>query len=109
MAGGTPNALDPNYINMVRSQTLLHTRNKNYETKALEKGKSIGETSNSLTIEKPAETMPKIPKGVFKKTLHNLNARAATNYSIVEYLAQSPCAMLALEVLQSCPDSEMRF
>ena len=62
---------------MVRSQTLLQTRNKNYDIEALKKGKSIGETSNPLTIEKPAETMPKIPKGVFKKTLHNPNARVA--------------------------------
>ena len=47
--------------------------------------------------------MPKIPKGVFKKALHNPNARAAANYSVVEYLAQTPCAMSILEVLQSCP------
>ena len=47
--------------------------------------------------------MPNIPKGVFKKTLHNPNARAATNYSVVEYLAQTSCVMSALEVLQSCP------
>ena len=60
---------------MVRSQNLLQTRNKNYETEAPKKGKSIGETSNSLIIEKPVETMPKIPKGVFKKTLHNPNTR----------------------------------
>ena len=50
---GTPNAPEPNYINMVRSQTLLHSRNKNYEKETSEKGKSIGETSNPLTIEKP--------------------------------------------------------
>ena len=47
--------------------------------------------------------MLKIPKGVFKNTLHNPNARAASNYSVVEDLAQTPCAMSALEVLQSCP------
>ena len=84
---------------MVRSLTLLQSRNKNYENENLEKGKAVGEPSNPLTIEKPAEIMPKIPKGVFKKTLHNLNARAASNYSVVEDLAQTPCAMLALEVL----------
>ena len=49
------------------------------ETNASEKGKSIGETSNPLTIENPTELMPKIPKCVFKKTLHNPNARAAAN------------------------------
>ena len=53
--------------------------NKNYEKETSEKGKAVGETSNPLTIEKPAKTMPKIPKGVFKKTLHNPNARAASN------------------------------
>ena len=47
--------------------------------------------------------MPKIPKGIFKKTLHNPNSRAAENYSVVEDLAQTPCAMSALEALQSCP------
>ena len=69
---------------------------------APKKGKSIGETSNPPMIEKPVETMPKIPKGVFKKTLHNPNDRAAANYSVVEYLSQTPCVMSALEVLQSC-------
>ena len=47
--------------------------------------------------------MPKIPKGVFKKALHNPNMRDTTNYNVVEYLSQTPCAMSALEVLQSCP------
>ena len=97
--GGTPNAPNPNYINMLWSQTLLRTRNKNYEKETSEKGKSIGETSNPLTIEKPAKIMPKIPKAVFKKTLHNPNARDAANYFVVEDLAHTPCAMLALEVL----------
>ena len=83
----TLNAPDPNYINMVQSQNLLQTRNKKYEIEASKKGKSIGETSNPLTIEKPVEHMPKIPKGVFKKTLHNLNARVVANYFVVEDLA----------------------
>jgi hypothetical protein len=47
--------------------------------------------------------MTRIPKGAFKKASHNPNARAAQNYSIVEDLAQTPCAMSALEVLQSFP------
>ena len=84
--------------------TLLQTRNKNYETETSEKGKAVVEPSNPsnpLTIEKPAEIMRKLPKGIFKKTLHNPN-RAASNYSVVEDLVQTPCAMSALEVLQSC-------
>jgi hypothetical protein len=44
-----------------------------------------------------------ILKGVYKHSLHNLNARATPNYSIVEDLAQTPCVMLTLEVLQSFP------
>ena len=92
-----------NYINMVRSNSFLLTRNKNYESKAQDKGKSTVETPSPLTIDKLAEPIPKIPKGVFKKTFHNPNARVASNYFIVEYLAQTPYAMSALEVLQSHP------
>jgi hypothetical protein len=47
--------------------------------------------------------MTHIPKGAFKKYSHNPNARAAQNYSLVEDLSQTPCAMSALEVLQSFP------
>jgi hypothetical protein len=35
--------------------------------------------------------------------MHNPNARASQNYSIVEDLGQTPCAMSALEVFQTCP------
>jgi hypothetical protein len=47
--------------------------------------------------------MTRIPKGAFKKVSHNPNARATQNYYVVEDLSQTPCAMSALEVLQSCP------
>ena len=60
-------------------------RNKNYEAKASEKGKTTAETSIPLTIEKPTDIMPKILKGVFKKSFHNPNSRVASNYSIVYY------------------------
>jgi hypothetical protein len=56
----------------------------------------------TLQIEKP-EPPPRIPKGVLKRSTHNPNARATQNYSIVEDLGQTPCAMSALEVLQTCP------
>ena len=82
----------------------MQTRNKNYEKETLEKGKAVGETSNPLTIEKPVEIMLKIPKGVFNKTLHNPNARAASNYFVVEELAQTPCAMSDLKVVISQND-----
>ena len=83
--------------------TLIQTRNKNYESEDQEKGNSTVETLTPLTIDKPAEPMPMILKGVFKKTFHNPNARVASNYYVFDDLTQTPCAMLALEVLQSCP------
>lgn len=47
--------------------------------------------------------MTRIPKGEFKKSSHNPNARVAHNYSTVEDFSQTPCVMFALEVLQSYP------
>ena len=42
-------------------------------------------------------------KSTLKRETDNLNVREAQNYNIVEDFAQAPCAMSALEVLQSCP------
>jgi hypothetical protein len=55
------------------------------------------------------ETMTHIPKGAFKNTYHNPNVRDAQNYSVVEDLAQTPCAMFTLEVLQSFPSQRKEF
>lgn len=41
--------------------------------------------------------------------MHNPNARVAPSYSIMEDLAQMPCAMSSLEVLQSCPSQRVAF
>ena len=49
-----------------------------------------------------AEAPPRIPKGFLKRSGHNPNSRSTHNYSVVEDLGQTPCAMSALEVLQSC-------
>jgi hypothetical protein len=49
------------------------------------------------------ETTTYIPKCAFKKASHNPNTWAAHNYSVVEDLSQTPCAMSTLEVLQSFP------
>ena len=35
--------------------------------------------------------------------MHNPNARATHNENAVEEIAQAPCAMSAMEVLQYCP------
>jgi hypothetical protein len=55
-----------------------------------------------LQIENP-EPRSHILKGVLKQSTHNPNARASQNYSIIEDLDQTPCAMSTLEVLQTCP------
>ena len=48
----------------------------------------------------------KPPKGVIHKLTYNPQARAAQNYNIVEYLAQSPSAMSALEESQNYPSQK---
>ena len=60
------------------------------------------------TVDKP-EFAPRIPKRVLTHLGHNPNSRAAQNYSVVEDLGHTPCAMSALEVLQSCPSQKEGF
>ena len=43
------------------------------------------------------------PKSTLRKVVFNPNAQAAQFVNVVEDLAQAPCAMSTLEVLQSCP------
>jgi hypothetical protein len=90
---------------MVRGDAFISTRAHDYsKPSASEKGKEVDLPSLPLQIEKTlGETMTHIPKGAFKKSSHNPNTRATQNYSVVEDLSQTPCAMSALEVLQSCP------
>jgi hypothetical protein len=90
---------------MVRGDALITTRVHDYsKPSASKKGKEDEIPSLPLQIEKTlGEMMTHIPKGAFKKASHNPNARAAQNYSVVEDLSQTTCAMSALEVLQSCP------
>ena len=72
--------------------------------KYFEKGKEASNPLIPLQDEKiMGETMTCIPKGAFKKDSHNPNARDAQNYSIMEDLAETPCAISALEVLRSFP------
>jgi hypothetical protein len=88
---------------MVRGDALITTRVHDYSKPSTsEKGKEAELPSLPLHIENTlGETMKCIPKGAFKKASHNPNARATQNYSMVEDLSQTPCAMSALEVLQS--------
>jgi hypothetical protein len=92
-------------IYMVRGDAFISTRVYKYSKPSTsEKGKEADLPSIPLHIEKIlGETMTRIPKGAFKKSSHNPNVRAAHNYSVVEDLSQTPCAISALEVLQSFP------
>jgi hypothetical protein len=57
-----------------------------------------------LHIEKPSfDSILHPPKSIIQKSTFNPSSRAAQNYNIIEDLAQAPCAMSALEVLQHCP------
>jgi hypothetical protein len=99
-----PNNPSSMNVYMVRGDSFISTRAHDYsKPSASEKGKEVDLPSLPLQIEKTlGETMTHIPKGAFRKASHKPNARAAQNYSLVEDLPQTPCAMSALEVLQSC-------
>jgi hypothetical protein len=99
------NASSSANIYMMKSDAFIATRAHDYsKSNASDKGKEAEIPSLPLQIEKTlGETMTRIPKGAFKRASHNPNARAAQNYSVVEDLSQTPCAMSSLEVLQSCP------
>jgi hypothetical protein len=105
--GGNAESSSTN-IMMVKSTVALSTRVKNYDSQEGEPSSkdptSTIPPNGPLTLEKPT-FKPAIhpPKGVLRWTTHNLNAQEAQHYSIVEDLSQAPCAMSALEVLQSFP------
>jgi hypothetical protein len=109
MEGGTqencPPPNNPSSVNiyMVRGDSFISTRVHDYsKPSASEKGKEDDLPYLPLQIEKTlGEIMTRIPKGAFKKASHNPNTRASHNYSMVEDLSQTHCAMSTLEVLQS--------
>jgi hypothetical protein len=66
---------------------------------------SVSPPSGPLQIEKPSfDSILRPPKSTIWKYTFNPNSRATQNYNIVEDLAQAPCAMSTLEVLQHCPN-----
>jgi hypothetical protein len=105
--GPPPSSSNPSSVNvyMLKGDAHIATRTHDYGMpNTSEKGKEAENPPLPLQIEKTlGETMTHIPKGAFKKASHNPNARATQNYSVVEDLSQTPCAMSTLEVLQSCP------
>jgi hypothetical protein len=76
------------------------------------KGKVVDQPSSStpppysipLQTTKPiSDVVLHPPKSIIRKETINRNSCATQNYNIVEYLAQAPCPMLDLKVLQHCP------
>ena len=49
------------------------------------------------------------PKSTLRKSIINPNAHVSQYYNIVEDLAQAPCTMPALELLQTCPTQRKHF
>jgi hypothetical protein len=65
---------------------------------------SVNPPFGPLKIEKPTfKSILSPPKSTIHKSTFNLSSRATQNYNIVEDLAQAPCAMSALEVIEHCP------
>ena len=94
----------------------LQTQSQNYDKPADNKedhsnsGKSPSTSSSEslstvpLSIEKPTLNMILYPpKSTLLKAIFNHNARAAQFYNVVKDLAQAPCVLSTLEVLQSFP------
>ena len=103
--GFGPSHIDPT-IYMMEVDVSIQTQAKKYETPRNEPtGKELIETSaNPLQIERlVSNSVLSPPKALIKSAMHNPNAWAAQNYSIVEDLAKEPYAMSILEVLQSFP------
>jgi hypothetical protein len=89
-------------------EILLQTRNRQYPATA-ESTTTPPETNPTptgppLVIPHPSSEPPlRIPRIPLRRNVHNPQARAAHNYSLVDDLAQSPVTMSVLEVLQTCP------
>jgi hypothetical protein len=98
-------------IYMMTSYAHLQTRAHDYRlSKSVEKGKEDSNPLPTLHIENiVGETITHIHNSAFKKASHNLNARVVENYSIMEDLAQTPCVMSTMEVLQSFPSQRKEF
>jgi hypothetical protein len=89
-------------------EILLQTRNRQYHTPAestpISPETNPTPTGPPLVIPRPSAEPPlRIPRIPLRRNVHNPQARAAHNYSLVDDLAQSPAAMSVLEVLQTCP------
>ena len=93
---------------MSSDEVNLQTRRNQYgstsEAPPADKPTNAHPTDQALRIPPPPlDGAPKAPRFPLRRINNNPNARAASNYNIVDDLAQSPAAMSALEVLKNCP------
>jgi hypothetical protein len=89
-------------------EILLQKRNRQYhaptESLPIPLETNLTLTGPPLVIPLPNTEPPlRIPHIQLCRDVHNPQARAAHNYSLVDDLAQSSTAMSVLEALQTCP------
>jgi hypothetical protein len=89
-------------------EILLQTHNRQYhapiESPPIPLETNPTPTRPSSVIPHPSTEPPlRIPRIPLCRNIHNPQARAAHNYSLVDDLAQSLAAMSVLEVLQTFP------
>jgi hypothetical protein len=102
------NPADRTILLTSEEEILLQTRNRQYhapaESPPIPPETNPTPTGPPLVIPRPTTEPPlRIPRIPLRRNVHNPQARAAHNYSLVDDLAQSPAAMSVLEVLQTCP------
>jgi hypothetical protein len=85
-------------------QTRIHQYHTLAESPSIPPEKKPPPSGPPLVIPHPStETPLHIPHIPLRRNVHNPQAREDHKYSLVDDLAQSPTAMLVLEVLQTCP------
>ena len=96
---------DPNAnVLMCDHEVNIQTRSYFYAVPPSTLDQSESQPSGSLIIEKPTiNIVPHPPKGVLCRTMHNPKARVGHNKNVVEEIAQAPCAMSTMGVLQYFP------
>ena len=82
----------------------IKTRHHSYDVPPSTLDQSESHPSVSLTFEKlTIYIIPHPPIGDICRKMHNTNAQASQNTNVVEEIAQAPCSMSSMEVLQYFP------
>jgi hypothetical protein len=102
------NPADHTILLTSEEEILLQTRNHQYhapaESPPIPPEINPTPTGPPLVIPLPsAKPLLRIPRIPLRRNVHNPQARAAHNFSLVDDLAQSLAAMSVLEVLHTCP------